>query len=158
MTLPALPTAEFDNADQIYAGDTFQWIKTLVDYPASDGWTLKYSLRGVNAAFIYDFQATQDPDLVDYDVTIPATDSSIWVPGDAVWQSWIVLADTGETHTVDHGLVAILAPLVSEAQQPPSTWKQIRENLEQVALQLSTKGYSSISAVAAPGRKKASPN
>lgn len=32
------------------AGSTVSWKKSLVDYPASDGWTLKYFLRGPGEA------------------------------------------------------------------------------------------------------------
>ena len=31
---------------EIRAGDTVKWKKAVDDYRASDGWTLKYSLRG----------------------------------------------------------------------------------------------------------------
>ena len=30
----------------IRAGDTIEWTKSIDDYKASDGWTLKYSFRG----------------------------------------------------------------------------------------------------------------
>ena len=42
------------------AGETVKWSKSLTDYPASEGWTLKYFLRGTGDPF--DITCTVDPD------------------------------------------------------------------------------------------------
>jgi len=54
------------------AGATVSWSKSLEDYPAGDGWLLKYALRGPDATGI-DVTATADGD--DFLITISSTSS-----------------------------------------------------------------------------------
>ena len=51
------PTKE---PETVRAGDTIKWKKSVSDYAASDGWTLKYSLRGQSTAI--DLTSTADGD------------------------------------------------------------------------------------------------
>ena len=68
------PTKE---PETVRAGDTIKWKKSVSDYAASDGWTLKYSLRGQSTAI--DLTSTADGDEHLISVT-PAT-SAAWPAG-----------------------------------------------------------------------------
>lgn len=58
------------------AGDTVEWSVSHADYPANDGWTLTYYLRG---ASLLDITAVADGSA--FDVTISAADSALLTPG-----------------------------------------------------------------------------
>lgn len=62
---------------QLRAGDTAQWRRSLADYPASAGWELKYTLVSTTAA--YNFASTADGD--DFDINVPASTTAAWVQG-----------------------------------------------------------------------------
>ena len=49
---------------EIRAGDTVTWKKSVDDYRASDGWTLKYSLRGNGETIDITSTASDDAHLV----------------------------------------------------------------------------------------------
>ena len=71
------------------AGDTVQWSRSLSDYPASAGWSLKYVMRGANGSL--DMVAVASGD--DYLVTavVPAA-------GDYALQGYVVKGT--EKHTI----------------------------------------------------------
>jgi len=101
--MPAtIPSSE---PDTIVAGDTVEWTKSIADFPATDGWTLKYSLQLV--ASLDDpitFSAT--PDGADYSVSVANTITTEWDAGNYVWTS---LVDNGtERHRVGTGTLTIL--------------------------------------------------
>lgn len=52
---------------QLTAGESWAWNRALGDYRASDGWTLKYSLRGAK-----DLDITADAAGDEYQVRVPA--------------------------------------------------------------------------------------
>lgn len=89
------------------AGDTISWQKSLPDYPASAGWVLSYAFIGVD---VHSAVAIADGD--DFTVTITATDSAAWVPGDYVWQATVAFG--AERYTVATGRLSILADLTRQ--------------------------------------------
>lgn len=70
----ALPTAP---PAAIRAGDSVTWQRSLRDYPASDGWALKYTLVAASGA--YNFEATADGD--DFLVELASDVTEAWEPG-----------------------------------------------------------------------------
>lgn len=99
---PPIPTGE---PEQLVAGDTWKWQRSVPDYPATDGWTLSYALRG--AASI-DFDATPDGTGSGYTITVAAGKTAVLVEGTYEWVAWV--ANTaGERYTVGSGRVAVLA-------------------------------------------------
>ena len=83
--------------DYINAGDTIKFERTLPAYPASQGWSLKYSIVGLAAQI--SFSSTPDGDshaiLVTSDVT------AAWLPAEgAVLAGEAVNAGTGEAHQI----------------------------------------------------------
>lgn len=96
----SVPTIE---PDRVIAGDTWQWTKAVADYPATDGWTLHYALRGASAL---DFDAASDGS--GYAVTVAAS-KTLLPEGVYAWSARVEKA--GEVHTVDEGTVFVVAAL-----------------------------------------------
>lgn len=63
---------------KITAGDTISFTKSLADYPASAGWSLKYVLRG--GADPITFISTANGD--DHVILVPASTTAVWLPAD----------------------------------------------------------------------------
>lgn len=59
------------------SGDTIQWIKSLSDYSASDGWVLAYRLTNQN----YSYAITSTANGSDHSVSIAASASAVYSPG-----------------------------------------------------------------------------
>lgn len=74
----------------IIAADTLQFTTSIADYPASDGWTLKFRLiprTSGDAIEITAAAADDDPDA--YEVSVSAATTAGWVPGDYSWAAWV---------------------------------------------------------------------
>ena len=87
--------------EEIIAGDLITWKKSLSDYPASAGWTLKYSLRGGGTTI--DIIATVDGD--DHLISIPKATTAAWQAGTYRWQSYIEKG--AERYTLNFGTIII---------------------------------------------------
>lgn len=87
------------------AGDTLDFTTSVPDYPASEGWTLKYRLAPRAAGTAYDITATPSGD--DYLVQASAATTANYAPGDYTWTAWVEKA--GEVYTVDRGQLEIRA-------------------------------------------------
>lgn len=90
---------------EIQAGDSIAWTRSLLDFPASAGWVLKYAFRGPEAA---DFEAVASGDdhLLDLDSTKTAL-----APGEYTVQGYV--AKGAERKTVFSGRVQVLPDLVA---------------------------------------------
>lgn len=72
------------NFTEIIQGATYTWQVDLSNYLPSDGWTLKYYLRGVGTGL--DITATDEDDI--FQVEITATNSAALTIGSYAWQSF----------------------------------------------------------------------
>lgn len=100
---PSVPTSE---PTGFVAGDTVQWLRTVADYPAADGWTLKYQIKGETVA-IPDIVATTDPSGA-YAVTIAASISDDFTDGGTFRLfGWVVNVGATERHTVYDSWITI---------------------------------------------------
>jgi hypothetical protein len=63
---------------QITAGDTVSFTKSLANYPASQGWNLKYVLNGGADPIIFTSIASGD----DHVILVPAATTAQWLPAD----------------------------------------------------------------------------
>jgi hypothetical protein len=117
------------------AGDTWQWQRTLDDYPASDGWTLRYHLRGPQ---IIDFDASPNED--DFEINVPAATTAAYAPGVYAWQAAVYDAD-GNRFTVDQGTLEILQNVeaISGSYDGRSVTKQILDAVTACLLGTATK-------------------
>jgi hypothetical protein len=129
-----IPTRE---PDSFTSGDTVKWSKPFPDYPASDGWTLKYYIRGAKT-----LDVTAEADGSGYLATINATDSAKLAAGDYPWSARVSKA--GEVYTVGSGTFTVLPDLsvVTEGYDGRSICKQLLDQVEETLLGLSGKKYS----------------
>lgn len=100
----------------VRAGDTWLWRRTFPDYPASEGWTPKYAIRGVGAL-------TWDTDWAvasgeEWTITIPAASTAGLEPGGYEWA--VIVSGSGSyagrEHTLETGTLEVLVDL--EAAEP----------------------------------------
>lgn len=87
----------------LIAGDTAKWLKTIGDYPATEGWALAYTL--INGTAKITFSATASGD--DYLVNVPAATTAGWAAGSYSWRAQVTKA--GEVFTVGTGTITVQA-------------------------------------------------
>lgn len=99
------------NLEQIVAGDTLDFTVSVPDYPASDGWTLKYSLT---ARFSTPTQSTitltasTNDNGADYDIEVAPATTADWAAGYYTWARWVEKSGARQTLT-ESGTLQILA-------------------------------------------------
>lgn len=103
-------TVPIREPESVVSGDTATWKITLGDYPASDGWTLKYRL--INAAGKIDITSSADGD--DHLVLVAAATTAAWSPGTYTWQSYVD-GVSSQRFTIASGSVEIKPDLAAEA-------------------------------------------
>lgn len=91
----------------VIAGDTLKWEKRLCAYRPIDGWQLSYVLVNDPAKVSVDTSCAvadaQRPDT--FVVTVPASDSANWQPGQYNWQAFVSL--NGERHCIGQGKITV---------------------------------------------------
>lgn len=108
LTTPEIEPGEFR------AGDTTTWVKDVADYPASDGWALKYAFR--NAAAKFNITCTTNADGKRYDAEISAATSAGLTAGRYDWIAYVYKAGPPVLqHTVDEGSCTVLPNLSTDA-------------------------------------------
>ena len=100
-----IPTTE---PAELRAGDTWKWTKTLADYAASAGWTLKYRFKNASAGFEITASAAGD----DYSVTVAAATTTAYAAGSYDWIGWVE-GGSSEKYTVGTGVATVLPDLRS---------------------------------------------
>lgn len=85
------------------AGDTATWLRSLPDYPASDGWVLSYVLVKTGTQIAITATASG----ADHLVEVAAATTSGWAAGTYSWQERATLA--GKVYTTATGTLAIVA-------------------------------------------------
>ena len=114
------PTTE---PSALIAGDTAKWLKTLADYPATEGWTLSYALVSATSRFTFDAAASG----TDYLVSVPASTTSGWTPGAYEWRAQVSKA--GEVFTVATASITI-QPAFGTAVDGRSHARKVLANIE----------------------------
>lgn len=95
--------------DQIIVGDTLDFVDQVPDYPATDGWTLKYLLA---ARFTTPTQASITLTATTYLTTdyriqeAPAT-TVTWAPGVYTWSRWV--EKSGQRQSLGTGEIELQA-------------------------------------------------
>jgi len=101
------PTIPITEPLQFIAGDSWQWDKTLPDFPASDGWELSYKFRGET-----DYDADWGDDVTSpageegFEVRIPPADTIGILPGP--YTLWGEVTDGTDDYTPIEWKVNIL--------------------------------------------------
>lgn len=102
--------------DLIVAGDTLDYVTAVPDYPASDGWTLKYQL-------VPRFTSpTQSPititattyEITDYRVSVAPATTATYSAGQYAWYSWV--EKSGARQTIADGFVEVKTNPATAAQ------------------------------------------
>lgn len=70
---------------KIYQGDTVTWKKTVDDYPASAGWTLKYAIQGPTNVGVISASADGAAHLIE----IAKATTAGWTAGDYWYQAFV---------------------------------------------------------------------
>lgn len=76
----------------IAAGDTIAFTRALQNFPASQGWSLKYEIRGLGAAIEFTSVAQGDS----HSISVSSATTSAWVTGDFVLAGYAVNSGTAE--------------------------------------------------------------
>jgi hypothetical protein len=89
---------------QLRAGDTWKWTRSLGDYLASAGWTLKYRFKHpINAGF----EIVASASGADHAVTVAAATTTGYTAGKYTWTAWVE-GGSSEKYTVDGGTLEVL--------------------------------------------------
>lgn len=105
-----IPTTE---PPEILAGDTLQWTKNIFDYPATDGYTLKYRL--INAAGKIDITAAASG--ADHAVSVTAAITAAYTAGTYTWTSFVEKGAGAslERYTIATGTIIVKPSLATQA-------------------------------------------
>ena len=104
----------FKEPESFAAGDRVQWKRTLADFPISEGWTLKYYLRG---NFAHDpLVLTATTSGTDYSIDLTVAETSDYTPGIYYWQAFVELAD--DRKCIGQGSFLIAVNPTDTAGQP----------------------------------------
>lgn len=93
---------------QLRAGDTWKWTKSIADYPATAGWTLKYRFKSATGGF----EITASASGADHSVTVAAATSAAYAAGTYSFVGWVE-GGSSEKYTVDEGVADVLPDLRS---------------------------------------------
>lgn len=92
---------------QITQGDTVKFKKKLTDYPATDGWSLLYAIRGNGQEISFTSTADVDTHVISVDESVTA----LWLPAEYELQGFAVKTD--EQHQIYEGSLTISANLAT---------------------------------------------
>lgn len=95
--IPALEPQTF------HAGDTVTWKRSIADYPADGGWTLKYALVKANVRI----QIASTADGQDHLVAVSAAVSALYEAGEYQWNAFVENALATERFMIGAGALEI---------------------------------------------------
>lgn len=97
------------------AGDTLAFIRSLPHFPATDGWSIKYEIRGG----VQPIEFTSVADGSDHAVTVEEDVTAEWLPGAYVLAGYVIQASTNDRHQIYYGSLEILKDMVSAPGDTP---------------------------------------
>ena len=138
------------------AGETWHWTRQLDQFPASEGWTLTYYVRGVGKL---DIVATTATDGTSYDVLATAQNTSSLGAGRYTWDAIVSLGSgaSAEVHTADSGVITVQPNLATSPTGANQTHNEkmlamIEAELERRLTGVSAGGSGTIEAYVIHGR------
>lgn len=120
------PTVPIIEPLEIYAGDSVTWRKSHGDYPASDGWALRYDLSGPAESVL---QVTSSGDGNAHLIEISAAITAEWAAGYYAWACRAVKGD--ERKTLATGTLQVKADPAGGADSKPHC-KKVLDAIEAV--------------------------
>ena len=117
------------------AGDTWYWLVTLADYPATD-WTLNYYLRGAQ-----DISFAGTAEGSDHKINVAATTTAGYTAGTYAWQAVIKHKTDGRVYLIGEGTLEVRPNLetVTGTYDGRSTTKKILDAVTACLLETATK-------------------
>lgn len=103
----------------ISAGTTIAYRRSVADYPASAGWTLKLSLAGPSVLTVTAVAAGDA-----YDVTITAVQTAALLPGTYTWLERVENAGPTLKHDVGRGSVTVLPDVAAATAGSLQSWEE----------------------------------
>jgi hypothetical protein len=88
--------------ESIRAGDTWKWLRSFSDYPAT-GWTLKYRFKNASAGFEIAAVASG----TEFSIDIAAATTPAFPAGTYTWISWVE-GGSSEKYTLGSGSMEVL--------------------------------------------------
>ena len=118
------PTVPWGIPDRARAGDTWLWKETFPEYPASEGWTPQYAIRGVERLEWSSAYAVAVGE--EWTITIPASATEKLDAGRYEYSIVLVGSGTysGRTHTLASGLLIVLPNLTTAKAGDRQTYNE----------------------------------
>jgi hypothetical protein len=115
---------------QFTAGDTLTFLRSLSAFPASDGWSLLYELRG--QAQPIEFASTASGE--GHKILVDAATTALWLPGDYILAGYAT--NGNERHQIYYGDLQLAAnlPAVSGDESEKTFSQKMVEMLEGLLL------------------------
>ncbi len=110
---PIVPTEE---PLSVVAGDTVTWRRSLIDFPASAGWSLTYYMLGPSPLSI---SSTADGD--DHVIYAPPATTAAWPPGTYTWNAYATLG--GDRYLAASGQIVVLVNLATAITPARSSFR-----------------------------------
>mgnify|MGYP003411600625 FL=1 len=124
---------------EIIAGFQYSWEESLTDYPADDGWTLKY--KGLNASG--KIEITADADGSGYSITLTPTITAAYTAGTYTFYKYVEHSD-GTKYQISTYTVDVLAnPITANTLDTRTHARKMFEALEALELGRATKPQKS---------------
>lgn len=124
----------------ITAGDSFSWLTSISDYPASDGWSLLFVI--INAASKISLTSTAESD--DHLISIAAAVSAEYLAGDYKYSCYVT--DGTDRYSVASGDITILPDLSEQSTYDGRSLAEVcLENIEAVLQNKATQDNMSYS-------------
>lgn len=124
---------------RIVAGDTLEWVRELVEFPAPE-WRLCYSLSPQSGGVALSIPSS--PAGSRHRVSVPAADTAAWPAGPALLRAWVVSADGAQRYSVGvpSPVVELLEdPSIATVADGRSRAQRIVEALEEAYEKLASK-------------------
>lgn len=95
----------------LVAGTTLNFLTSVLDYPATAGWTLKYYLVRRGAAGAITISASTEG--ADYRVQVPAATTASWAADSYAWESRVEKG--AEKYPIDSGQIVIRPDITAQS-------------------------------------------
>lgn len=123
--------------DILVVGDSLDFITSVVDYPASAGYTLKHRLVPRSSGTAIEITASASGD--DYETQVAAATTATWTAGEYSWFAWVEKA--GERWQVDSGTCTLqINPATSSAYDGRSVAERALEDARTALANFSATG------------------
>jgi len=110
---------------EVRAGDTLRWNRSLPDFPASDGWSLAYTLVGRAGAH----NVTASADGADFAIEVPAATTAGWSADSYALTEYV--SKGAERYTIGTTRIRVL-PDLAAAAGPVDTRSHARKVLDSI--------------------------